>query len=107
MPLAPLGTVHIAWPEDCSLTIPKLVKTEQGVIADTLEMTVVGRSFLLAIYRALGAVHVQDDSPMVCSSHGMVYPFSVQLPQSSQVLLGNKHFGLKSAQGISAGRLLL
>jgi len=45
----PLGTVHIAWPEDCSFTIPKLVKTEQGVVADTLKMTVVGRSFLLSI----------------------------------------------------------
>ncbi len=42
-----------------------------------------------------------------CSSHGMVYPFSVQSTQSFQVILGNKHFGLKPAQGIGAGRLLL
>ena len=42
-----------------------------------------------------------------CSSHGMVFLFSVQLPQSSQVLLGNKDFGLKPAQGIGAGCLLL
>ena len=40
---------RMAYRKLCSFTIPKLVKTEQGVVADTLKMTVVGRSFLLSI----------------------------------------------------------
>jgi predicted AlkP superfamily pyrophosphatase or phosphodiesterase len=59
------------------------------------------------IHRLAAQMDLQHSVLVVCSSHGMVYPFSVHLPQSFQVLLGNKHFGLKPAQGIGAGRLLL
>ena len=70
-------------------------------------MTVVGCSFLLPIHGALRVVHIQDDSLVACPRYGMVYPLSIQLPQSSQVILVNEHFSLKPAQGIGAGRLLL
>ena len=47
----------------CSPTIPKLVETVQGVVADTLKMTVVGCSFLVTIH---GAVPVENDSLEGC-----------------------------------------
>ena len=77
------------------------------MISHRLEVTVIGGSLLLAMYGALRAVRVQDYSPVPCSSHSMAHPFSVQLLQTSQVILGNKDFGFKPAQGIGAGRLLL
>ena len=40
------------------------------------------------------------------SRHGPVYPPSIQLNPASEVLAGNKDFGLKSAQGVGAGRML-
>jgi hypothetical protein len=42
-------------------------------------MPVVGCPFLPPIYRALGTVHVQYDPLMLGSSHGSIYPCSIQL----------------------------
>ena len=69
------------------------------MIAHRLEVAVVGGSFLLPMYWALRAVHVQYHSPVGCPHHGVcvAYPLSIKLLQTSQVLLGDKHFGLKSA----------
>src|ERR671915_474068 len=61
-PLTPaVRAVHIARPEQRPFAVPELVKKEQWVVAHGLEMAVVGGLFLLAMHRALGAVHIQDD----------------------------------------------
>ncbi len=77
--------------------VPKLVETEQGVVADTLKMTVVGCSFLLPIYRTFRAVHVQYHSLVGCLRHGLAHPLTIQLLQTPQVLPGDEDIGLKPA----------
>ena len=42
--------------------VPELVEAKERMIAHTAEVAVIGRSLLLPIERALGTVHVQDDS---------------------------------------------
>lgn len=54
--------MDIPWPEHCPLAVPELVEAEQRMVAHAAEVPVIGRSLLLPIYRALGAVHVQDDA---------------------------------------------
>src|SRR3989304_4185144 len=69
-----LGAGHIPRPQLCPLAISKLVEHKDRVIAHAFKVAVVGRSFLFSIYRALGAVHIQDDSPVPGVSHGPVSP---------------------------------
>ena len=48
------------------MTIPKLVETVQGVIAEALKMTVIGHSFMVTIHGAVRAVPVENDSLEGC-----------------------------------------
>jgi hypothetical protein len=64
-----LGAMHIPGPHHRPLAVPKLVEAEQGVIAHGFNVAVVGRALLLAVYRALRAVHAQDDALAPGPSH--------------------------------------
>ena len=87
--------MDIARPQNRPFAVPEMVEAKEGMIAHALEVTVIGSSLLLPIYRALGTVHVQYGSLVAGSGHGPVYPSGIQLPQPLQILLADKDLGLK------------
>jgi hypothetical protein len=74
-----ISAVDVARSQSCSFAIPELVEKKQRMIADALEVSVVGRSFLLAMYWTLRAVHIQNDTLVDSVGHGPFYPLGVQL----------------------------
>jgi hypothetical protein len=61
----PVGAVHTPRRRaQCPFAVSKLVEAEERVVADALEVAVVGGTFLVTVYGALGAVHVQDNPPV-------------------------------------------
>ena len=77
------------------------------MVAEGTEVTVIGSPFLLSVHPAFRAIHVQDDPLMRRAAHGPLYPFRVQLPQPTQVLLAAENFRLEPAPCVGTGRLLL
>ena len=57
-----LSAVHVAWTQLRRQAIPMLVEQQQRVVADRLEMAVVGAALLLAVDRAFGRIHVEHDA---------------------------------------------
>ena len=53
-----LGAVDVAGPEPAALQIAVLIEHEQRVVAGAAEVNVPDRTFLFAVGRALGTVHV-------------------------------------------------
>ena len=64
------------------------------MIAHRREVSVIGGSFLISMYRAFRIVHVQYHSLVRCPRHCLAYPLSIQLLQAFQVLPSDKHFGI-------------
>ncbi len=69
--------MNVARSEYRSLAITELVEAEQRVIADALEMAVVGCFFLIAVYPTLRAVNVKDDTLVDGVSYSTFYPFDI------------------------------
>jgi hypothetical protein len=57
-----LRAVDVARPQGTALEVAELVEHEQRMVAGAAEVTVVGRTLLLAPGRALRAVDVEDDT---------------------------------------------
>ena len=57
-----LGAGHVTRSQLRRQTIAVLVEQQQWVVADGLEMAVIGAAFLLAMDGALGGVHVENDA---------------------------------------------
>jgi hypothetical protein len=55
--------VDVAWPELVGEAVTVLVEGEERMIADGLEVAVVGRLLLRAVDRALGAVDIEGHAP--------------------------------------------
>ena len=51
--LPPIGAMYVAWPEHCTFTVSELVEAEQRMIAHALEVSIVGCTLLLTMYRTL------------------------------------------------------
>jgi hypothetical protein len=56
--------VDVARPERGGKAVAVLVEDKQRMIADGLEVAVVGRLLLRAVDRTLGAVNIQDQAPL-------------------------------------------
>ena len=56
--LPPIGAMDVARSENCPFAITELVETEQRVIADALEVSIVGCLFLPPMHWTLGAIDV-------------------------------------------------
>ena len=69
--VAPLNTVDVARPELGGQAVPALVEDQQRMVAEGLEMAVVGRQLLRAVDRTLEAVDVEGHAPSV-RQRGMV-----------------------------------
>ncbi len=75
------------------------------MIADALEVTVVGCTLLTAMHRTLRAVDVQDNTPVDCLGHTTFYPCDIQLLKALEVILLSKQLGLEPAHLAGAGRV--
>jgi uracil phosphoribosyltransferase len=67
--LPPVRTVDVAWPERGGEAVAVLVEDEEGMIADRLEVTIVGRLLLRAMDRTLRAVDVEGHAPAAIMLH--------------------------------------
>ena len=81
-----------------------LVEQQQRVVADRLEVSVVGTAFLLAMDRTLGGVHVQNDPLGVVERLRLPDQLSVQCQQPQQVLFARQHLRLEAVQRRGQGR---
>ena len=75
-----------------------LIEQQQRVIADRLEVSVVGTAFLLAMDRTLGGVHVQNDPLGVVERLRLPDQLSVQRHQPQQILFARQHLRLEAVE---------
>ena len=92
-----LGAMDVAGPEPAALQIAELVEHEQRVVTGAAEVTVPDRAFLLAVGRALGTVHVEDDAVGRLAFVHAVDPSARQIRQGLQVGVGRQPLGLEAA----------
>ena len=91
-----LGTVGIAGPQEAALQVAELVEQEQRVVAGAAEVAVPDRAFLLAVGRALGTVHVEDDRAGRLAFVHPVDPGARQIRQGFQVGVRRQPLGLEA-----------
>ncbi len=84
-----------------AFTVAELVEAEQRVIADASVVTVVLGSLLLAMYRALRTIQVQDETLGLRMGHRRRDPRGIQRHQPFPVALGREYLGLETSHGIS------
>jgi len=89
--------VDVAGPEPAALQIAVLIEHEQRVVAGAAEVTVPDRAFLLAVGRALGTVHVEDDAVGRLAFVHAVDPSARQIRERLQVGVGRQPLGLEAA----------
>jgi len=75
-----------------------LLEQQQRVVADRLEMAVVGAALLLAVDRAFGRIHVEHDVLGLVLRLGLRHQFAVHSHQPQQVLLACQHLCLEALQ---------
>ena len=75
-----------------------LVEQQQRVIADRLEMAVVGAALLLAVDRAFGRIHVENDPLGVVLRLGLRNQLAVHSHQPQQVIFARQHLCLEALQ---------
>src|SRR5262245_6105513 len=56
------GAMSVARPQGAAFQVAELIEYEQRMVTGTAEMAVPGRALLLAMGRALGTIHVEDDA---------------------------------------------
>ena len=100
--LPAIGAVDIAGTQRTSLQIAELVEHEQWVQALGLEMPVPHCTFLIAMHRALGAVHIQRDALRRPPVMHRVDPAAGQISEGGEVLRSGQHLRLEPTHG--AGR---
>jgi hypothetical protein len=64
-----------------------MVEQKERVSADTLEVAVLGCSFLLTVHWTLGTVHIQDHPTVLGMGHGPLHPLGIYSYQPLQVVL--------------------
>jgi hypothetical protein len=99
--------VHIAGTQGASLQVAKLVEHEQRVQALRLEVTIPHCPLLIAMHRALGAVHVQRNDLWWALVVHRVDPATWQIDQRREVLGARQHLSLEPAHRAGRGRAVL
>ena len=98
------GAVSVAGPQDAALQVAELVEDEQRVVTGTAEVAVPGRALLLAMGRALGTVHVEDDAVWRSPHMHPVDPGAGQVRERREVRLACQPLGLEAAHLAGRGR---
>jgi len=83
-----IGAVNVAGTQGTPFQIAELVEQKQGMIAGASEVTVVGRSFLVAMGRADAAVHVENDLLRRATVMNAVDPLTGKIAKRGEVFLG-------------------
>ena len=81
----------VAGPKETTLQVAELVEQEERVIAGAAEVAIPVSAFLLAVGRALGTVHVENDAVRRPPFMHLVDPGARQTRQHGQVALGRQH----------------
>ena len=79
------SAMNVAGPQDAALQVAELVEDEERMVAGAAEVPVPGRALLLAIGRALGTVHVEDDAVWRSPHMHAVDPGAGQVPERREV----------------------
>ena len=85
--LPPVSTVDVARPERGGQAVAVLVEDEEGMLADGLDVAVVGRRLLPAVDRTLGAVDIQDQPPRERAGRLVLHPVRSEASESLVVPL--------------------
>ena len=96
--------MHVARPQLCRQAVAVLVEQQQRVVADRLEVPVVGTALLLAVDRAFGRIHVENDALGVVLRLGLRNQLAVHSHQPQQVLFARQHLCLEAMQRRGQGR---
>ena len=99
-----VGAVDVARPELRGETVPVPVEQKQRVVADRLEVPVVGAAFLLSMHGTLTGVHVEHDAVGVVHAFGLREQVPVQSHQPNEISLTGEQLGLEPMQGRRQGR---
>ena len=75
-----------------------IIEQEQRVVADRLEVPVVGAAFLLSMHRALAGIHVEHRAVRVVERLGLSDQVAVYGHQPDEVLLASQQLGLEPMQ---------
>jgi hypothetical protein len=94
--------VGVTRSQETALRITELVEQEERVIAGAAEMAVPDRPFLLAMGRAFGAVHVENDAARRLAIVDPVDPDTQQICEGLQVGVARQPLGLE-APHLAAG----
>jgi hypothetical protein len=89
--------VDVTCSQEAALQVAELIEHEQRMVARASEVTIVGRAFLIAMGRALGAVHVEDDVAGRLAVMDLVDPGTRQICEGIQVGLAHQPRGLEAA----------
>jgi hypothetical protein len=98
-----LGAMDIAGPQPAAFEITILVEHKERVITGAAEVAVPGRTFLLAVGRALGAVHVEDDATRRLAVMDPVDPGARQIGEGLQVGIARQPLGLEATHLAARG----
>jgi hypothetical protein len=88
--------VDVARPREAALQVSELLEQEQRVVRGAAEVTVPGRTLLLAMGRPLGAVHFENDAFGRLPCMHPVDPGSGQVRERLQVGVGRQPLGLEA-----------
>ena len=92
-----VGTVDIAGTQATPFQVTHVVEQEQGVIASTAEVAVVGRTFLVAVGRADAGIHVEDHILRRFTVVNSVDPNPGQVGKDGNVVIGGQELGFDAA----------
>ena len=84
--------------------VPVVIEQKQWVIADRLEVPVVGTAFLLPMHRALAGIHVEYDAGGVAARLGRSDQVAVHGHQPDEVVFTGQQFGLEPMERGGQGR---
>jgi hypothetical protein len=79
--------VDVARPERGGQAVALVVEDEERLIADGLEVTVIGRLLLRAVHRTLRAVDIEDQPPREKAGRLMLHQVSIEASESLVVPL--------------------
>src|ERR1019366_7654513 len=102
-----VGAGDVAIPQEGTFQVTVLVETEQWMVAGTLEVAVVGRTFLLPMRLTDRTVQVEDDAVGLTMLLNLADPLRRKVHQRREVVRLGQHLGLETCHPAGLGGLLL
>ena len=93
-----VGAMHVAWPQRRGHAVPVLSEQKQRVVANGLEVPVVGTPFLRPMHWALARIHVEHGPAGARRHPGLCEHLPVHGRQPDEILLLGQQIGLEPVQ---------